>query len=307
VLLYDTYHDLAQPDEVLAELHRALKPGATLSFSDHHMREDAILDAVTRGGLFELASKGKKTYSFLKIQTNSPDGVERSASGAPILRHRKSRNSITPPVDYDVHAAEQIEAHIERHVGQASTVYHELISNLVHIDVHIIEPTAERNFYTLVTSGMSDRPMNTPQEFEHLKYAELLLCLPPTWPLSQQDFEREENYWPVRWLKILARMPHEYDTWLWVTHTIPNGDPPEPFAANTGFCGMLLAQPVLFGDEFLELEVRAGKTVHFLCLLPIYREEMDLKLERGARELFTQLDEVGVTELLDLKRRNACL
>ncbi len=299
-LLYDTYHALAEPDETLAELHRALKPGATLSFSDHHMQKDAILSAVTRGGLFELSSKGKKTYSFLKLET-------RSASGAPILRHKESQNSIAPPVEYDAQAAEQIQAHIERHIGQTSTVYHELISNLVHIDIHIIEPTEEQNFYTLVTSGMSDQPMNAPQEFEQFKYAELLLCLPPAWPLSQQDFEHEENYWPVRWLKILARMPHEHDTWLWLTHTIPNGDPPEPYAANTDLCCTLLARPVLFGDEFLELEISADKTVHFLCLLPIYKQEMDLKLERGARELLAQLDKLGVTELLDLHRRNTCL
>lgn len=66
VLLYDTLHHLSDPDGVLKELHRVLKPKGILSFSDHHMEEDEILSKVTSGGLFKLLRKGKKTYSFSK-------------------------------------------------------------------------------------------------------------------------------------------------------------------------------------------------------------------------------------------------
>ena len=66
VLLYDTFHGLGDPNGVLAELHRVLKPDGTLSFSDHHMREHEIVSKVTRGGLFKLSRRGKRTYSFLK-------------------------------------------------------------------------------------------------------------------------------------------------------------------------------------------------------------------------------------------------
>ena len=64
VLLYDTFHDLSQPNDVLQELHRILKPGGILSFSDHHMKEQEILARVTNEDLFKLSRKGKKTYSF---------------------------------------------------------------------------------------------------------------------------------------------------------------------------------------------------------------------------------------------------
>lgn len=68
ILLYDTFHDLSDPNGVLEELHRILKPNGILSFSDHHMKENEIISRVTNGGLFKMLRKGKKTYSFLKVE-----------------------------------------------------------------------------------------------------------------------------------------------------------------------------------------------------------------------------------------------
>jgi ubiquinone/menaquinone biosynthesis C-methylase UbiE len=66
VLLYDAFHHLSDPDGVLKELHRVLKPDGILSFSDHHMKEREILAEVTNGRLFRPLRKGQRTYTFLK-------------------------------------------------------------------------------------------------------------------------------------------------------------------------------------------------------------------------------------------------
>ena len=66
VLLYDTFHDLNNPDQVLEELHRILKQDGVLSFSDHHLKEDQIISQVSKGGLFKLSKKGKRIYNFKK-------------------------------------------------------------------------------------------------------------------------------------------------------------------------------------------------------------------------------------------------
>jgi len=66
ILLYDIFHDLNDPNGVMKELHRVLKPDGILSFSDHHMKEDEILPKMTNNGLFRLLKKDRKTYSFLK-------------------------------------------------------------------------------------------------------------------------------------------------------------------------------------------------------------------------------------------------
>lgn len=67
VLLYDTFHDLTDPDGVLQEIHRVLKPEGILSFSDHHMKEEQVVSALTKQKLFKLSERKKKLYEFTKI------------------------------------------------------------------------------------------------------------------------------------------------------------------------------------------------------------------------------------------------
>jgi len=66
VLLYDTYHDLNNPDEVLREMNRILKAEGILSFSDHHMKNEEIKERIANTNLFKFLRKGKKTYTFSK-------------------------------------------------------------------------------------------------------------------------------------------------------------------------------------------------------------------------------------------------
>jgi ubiquinone/menaquinone biosynthesis C-methylase UbiE len=66
VLLYDIFHHLSDPDRVLKELHRVLKPDGILSFGDHHMKEKEIMAELTKDQLFKLLRKGQRTYTFLK-------------------------------------------------------------------------------------------------------------------------------------------------------------------------------------------------------------------------------------------------
>jgi len=63
-LLYDVFHDLSEPNGVLEELHRVLRPDGLLSLSDHHMKDDEITSRVTSGGLFGLLKKGKRSWTF---------------------------------------------------------------------------------------------------------------------------------------------------------------------------------------------------------------------------------------------------
>jgi ubiquinone/menaquinone biosynthesis C-methylase UbiE len=70
VLLYDVFHNLSEPNEVLQELHRVLKPNGILSFSDHHMKEDDIYTNITETNLFILSRKGEKVYIFSAVKSS---------------------------------------------------------------------------------------------------------------------------------------------------------------------------------------------------------------------------------------------
>lgn len=233
------------------------------------------------------------------------DAEEFSESGQPIYRHQ-SRASGFELATGDSENIEAISNHIEQHVGKVDFVYHEILSDLVHIDVHVVKPTEERPFHTLITSGMSDRPMTVPEGAEELRFAELLVSLPPDWPLGEEDFQDEKNYWPIRTLKILARLPHEYDTWLGFGPTIPRGDPPEPFADNTQLCGSVILPPIQFPEEFHELVLSEDKTVHFYAVVPLYREELEFKLKHGVEKLLGRFGKHDIGPVLDVRRPNVC-
>ncbi|NTV91063.1 MAG: suppressor of fused domain protein [Clostridiales bacterium] len=231
---------------------------------------------------------------------------EYSENGQPIYRHTESAGF--QAADTHDSSAEAIVNHFEENVGKVSNTFHEIVSDKVHIDVHFISPCEERDYYTLFTTGMSDRPMNAPAGCDELRYAELLLCLPKTWPMGNDEFKDENNYWPVRWLKFLARLPHEYNTWLCAGHTVPNGDPAEPFSRNTQLCCLLLNYPSLVNDSgnMGSLKVREDKIINFYSVMPIYDSEMNFKLKKDTETLIKRFNKHQINELLNVNRLDTC-
>ncbi|MEX0718001.1 MAG: suppressor of fused domain protein [Planctomycetaceae bacterium] len=234
----------------------------------------------------------------------SGEPEEWTESGQPVYRHQpREHDGPQPPRHHGLHL-EEIESHVERHIGPIETVFHEIVSDLIHLDVLFVPATDERPFQVLVTSGVSDEPMNVPPEMKQFRRAELLIALPADWPLSMEAFDDDGNYWPIRWLKQIGRLPHEYDTWIGWGHTIPNGDPPEPIA-NTEFIGVMLSPPYWLSPTFFELPTNTRDAIYFYSLVPLYQEEMDLKLRKGAEALERRLEKSGVSFVLDPSRRNA--
>jgi hypothetical protein len=225
---------------------------------------------------------------------------EVSEGGSRIFRH-ESRERHLEPTAGDPELARAVGDHLERHLGDFE-VFHEIVSDHVHVDLFVAPPTEGRQWTTVVTCGMSERPMAAPPEMAPFRHAEVMLSLPPEWPLSTEAFEDESVYWPFRLLKMLARLPHEYDTWLWWSHTVPNGDPPEPYASGTRLCGALIWPPALVPESFAELTLSDGRLIHFYAVIPLHADEMELKLKRGADELAGHLADQGVNELLDPAR-----
>lgn len=232
------------------------------------------------------------------------DDDEVSPGGSPILRHAK----VEPAADEVAHADdERIADHLARVLGGSGNVFHELVSDRLHIDVHMVPPSPTRPFIVLVTSGASARPMHMPAEMEEAAawaHIELAMLLPPTWKLDQAAFADERNYWPVRLLKTLARLPHDFGTWLGWGHSIPNGDPARPYAPGTSLTGAVVIPPFQLGAEFFEL---AGEPpLHIFQVLPVTTAEMEHKLRVGLDGLLEHLEaqDDGIYGPIDPQRRS---
>ncbi len=204
---------------------------------------------------------------------------------------------------------DRITAHVEKHIGEIHGTYAEIVPGVVAVDLIVVAPTPRKNYYTLVTSGMSDLPMSVPQGAEDFTYAELMMCLPPDWKISDEAFQDENNYWPVRAMKTLARFPHEHDTWLYLGHTVAYENAAvKSYAENNNFRGMLLSLPDTVEDKpgFFNLQCSDNKVIHFFNLTPLYQEELDYKLKHGMEALFGKLNAIGVGDVVDQNRNNAC-
>ena len=113
------------------------------------------------------------------------------------------------PMPTEVYTEEEmsaVEDFIETNFGTYANVFHEVVSPDIHLDICIVDPTEERNYYMLVTLGMGAHRMNVPAELAEYKLerAELAIALPPDWKIHEDD---EEYYWPIHLLKSLARLP----------------------------------------------------------------------------------------------------
>ena len=239
--------------------------------------------------------------------------------------------------------AEEICAHFDSlFPGRESIVWHEIISDLVHIDVHVMKPGDADDFYVIYTTGMSDLPMTMPEELpesENWAFAELLMMLPSSWnpgevlklspgpaiadgslePVSAKGAQpssamptiedgysepasagSDEDYWAVNLIKFLARLPHEYKTWLGSGHTIPNGPDYDAFLKGSDMSCALIIDP---GEGFSPLKAKDGTNINLYMVMPITKAETELKLVKGMDMLIDLFDKHNVPMVIDMFRK----
>jgi|SRR5437868_10056816 len=198
---------------------------------------------------------------------------------------------------------QQITAHVERHLGPVTRVFRDDPGDM-QIDVLHAAPTSTRPVHTLITSGMSILPMQVPAGSDSPRHLELMMTLPQAWEPGESI--QDEQNWPVRQLQSLARYPHQRNSWLGWGDVVPNADPPRPLARDTQLCGVIIVPSLLVPTDFYELATGA-QTVAFYGAVPLYKEEMAMKSREGMAPLLERLADRGITDLIDLKRRNVAV
>lgn len=201
-----------------------------------------------------------------------------------------------------------ISDHIEKTIGKIHSVFHEIVSDEIHLDVCYVKSDSTRDYDVLVTMGMSAIPMNTPDDSDDPKYIELIILLPKDWPLEHLNMFSENYYWPIRLLKDLARFAHHNKTYLGYAHTIANAENESelaPYAKNNQFCASILLPSVSLGEQSFILRRDDERDIYFFCVIPIFREELFFKLENGADELMDLFDQCQVSDIVDIHRQSA--
>ena len=256
----------------------------------------ARLDTVLVGLDYRMGLLYKLTEddAYFQIFLN-PDGTEQEGT------FWSSEENRVPEV-YTEEEMSAIEQHIKNTFGEFDNVFHELVSPDIHVDICVVPPSAERDYYTLVTMGMGAHRMNVPEELAEYKLerAELAIALPPDWKLDEESLKNERWYWPIGLLKILARLPISNDTWLGFGHTM---DKQSPFAEDTKLCAAILTglQGVEEGGEVCALP--SGEEVNFYQVIPLYHNEMEYKMEHDADALLEKM--AGISFVVNPTRQNA--
>jgi hypothetical protein len=266
------------------------------------------LSGLTRGGSDQVPSEpvlgpgGRWFASLVETDNPPPRSVVRWTHES---EHNEAEASQALSVaELDEDEAQRWGEHLHEQLGGECSVFHELISDTIHLDVLVFPATAERRFHVLVTQGMSALPMTVPEEAEEYRFCELLVALPPEWVIEGEEADEERWYWPMRLLKSIARLPHLYETWIGVGHTIPNSDPAEPYTEDTEQCCAIVTPLILLPDAMESCQLSDDKKVWLYGLVPIYDDEMRYKLEHGYEGLFAKMEERKLSELIDPKRRS---
>ena len=227
----------------------------------------------------------------LKISWASSDGDPDDDDDDPDGEAPEDEESGVPEV-YTEEEMEAVEGHIQQYFGKFENVFHELSSPDIHVDICVVPPSEERDYYTLVTMGMGAHRMNVPEELAEYKLerAELAIALPGNWKLKREDLKNERWYWPIRLLKTLARLPIASDTWLGFGHTMDNE---ENFAKDTKLCAAILTGPQDTEDGSDVCILPSGEEVNFYQVIPLYREELEYKMEHDADALLDKMDGIS--------------
>lgn len=226
-----------------------------------------------------------------------------------VVEYLRSKGAKTPwelrgePPPKPAREADSILGYVEHCLGPAEALsLQEVVAGSPPIAIHVFRSEEEN---VLVTEGMSSLPMAVPAGAEEFQFAELVLRLPVDWPLDPKSLGSPEHFWPVEWLRRIARWPHENHSWLGgKMFVFRNGEPPVPFASNTKLSCWLGIAGDLILDEYTRSD---GTTVVFYALHPIYSEEANLEKRKGAVALIKLLDKHHIDRRINPHRQNVAL
>lgn len=203
---------------------------------------------------------------------------------------------------------EGIAEHIEKYFNEEDTsVFHEIPTLDIHLDVYHIKPK-KLEFELLITSGMSSIAMNVdeiPEDSDAYKFAELIVMIPKGITFGKVYPSDNEFDWIISMIKQVAKFPHFYNTWIGIGHTIQATNDLKPYSDKTEYCGCIVLPHLTFKDDFKQINTPNG-VINLYQLFPLYKEELEFKIENGYNAFIQFLIKNDTSEIIDVNRVNFC-
>lgn len=188
----------------------------------------------------------------------------------------------------------ELERHIEKYAGPIAFRFENLL---------VVSANERRASHLVVSTDLSDAPM--PKTKPEWQWAEICALLPATWPLDAALWQNDLDFgWPMREVQRVVRFARETQTWLGFGHSIPNGNPPAPFAPSTQQCASFLIPPLELPEKFARLRLEDGEILNFWAIVPIYANELAVKVNQKAPTLIEKLSVKGVSDVIDPTRED---
>lgn len=239
-----------------------------------------------------------------RLTTPPGDAAMRTPGGDAVHAHREPVGHDTPAPRDEIRRR-ACEAHLRRFLGDEFTLLTEKVSMGIHLDVYVFPPSDEVPYVTLVSSGMSDLAMNKPPGYDG-KHLELLIGVPAGWPgldpLDGDLLAGPANFWPMKLLKDVARIPSTYDSFVDWGHTIRDDDG-ALFAPGLPFNGAIVGPPLGYPPNIMRATTPLGD-VDYLAVFPATPEEMDFKIaiHGGGDALIDRYSEARVSAVVNPQR-----
>lgn len=196
----------------------------------------------------------------------------------------------------------ELTSYIEKSFGgKITNIYHEKVSEHVHIDIVEVGPSKGADYYKLVSVGAGVYEMNVPWKLKgySLEHAELVMLLPKENKIS---LDNPESIWPIIKMKEIIRTPIRENSWLGYGHTFGDG---EPLTKDTDmkWIGLVIA----CDKDCQQMIYNTGdKVINYYQMLPMHNDELRYKKKHSMDELINKLDDKDIPIMMDLKRENSC-
>lgn len=161
---------------------------------------------------------------------------------------------------------EELTDYIECTFGPVSVIAHEKLSDGFHIDLAVIPPHDNSDFYTICSLGRGAHSLDGVNGFSGRQ--EFVLYLPGYWNVTGPGFDQVENWWPIAMLKHICRMPEYYG----VAELL---DFRSPYAECTNASAAFFVHSLSKGNT-ADVTLSSGKKIDFMQLIPVCNADVEI-------------------------------